>query len=476
MWKQYYTVTKIDQALNLLSDTNMASKIIAGGTDLILEMRQGLHGNVETLIDISRLSNLANIFEDERGFIHLGASVTHAQCVASKVLIQKAFPLVQACYGIGSPQIRNIGTVAGNLITASPANDTISALLALDAELVLKSTANERVVKISEFYNGVRKTVIKPNEMLVEIRFKGLGNNQKGFFNRYLLRQTHAISLVNVTIVLSLDKKIITNAIVVLGAVAPTVFRSIKAEKFLIGKELNEETIRESAKLAETSSAPITDIRASDKYRYRLVNLLVQDGLWKIQKGEEKSNFPSVPVLLWGNNKLNNQRTTDNQFISDRSSIIQTRINGKDYSFNSGQNDLLVNLIRDKANLVGTKIGCGEGECGACTIFLDGLPVFSCLIPAPRAQDREIITIEGISQNNELHPVQESFIEKGAIQCGYCTPGFIMSAVKLLEEIPHPSRQQIKDGLEGNLCRCTGYFRIIEAIEQAAEMIKGGKA
>ena len=157
----------------------------------------------------------------------------------------------------------------------------------------------------------------------------------------------------------------------------------------------------------------------------------------------------------------------------DAAEAIKTHINGKEYTLTKGQNKTLSKLVREQAGLTGTKIGCGEGECGACTLYMNGLPVLSCLIPAPRAHQCEITTIEGISDGENLHPVQQAFVDEGAVQCGYCTPGFVMSAVKLLEEKPHPDENEIKQGLAGNICRCTGYYSIIAAVEKAAQEISG---
>ncbi|MFN8638663.1 MAG: (2Fe-2S)-binding protein [Dehalococcoidia bacterium] len=144
------------------------------------------------------------------------------------------------------------------------------------------------------------------------------------------------------------------------------------------------------------------------------------------------------------------------------------RVNGQDYEVFAEPSLTLLEVVRDELRLTGAKEGCGTGDCGACTMHLDGENVTSCLVLAADAQGREITTIEGLAEGGKLHPLQQAFIDHGALQCGFCIPGMIMSGVALLERNPHPSREEIRQGIAGNLCRCTGYTKIVDAIEAAA--------
>jgi aerobic-type carbon monoxide dehydrogenase small subunit (CoxS/CutS family) len=151
---------------------------------------------------------------------------------------------------------------------------------------------------------------------------------------------------------------------------------------------------------------------------------------------------------------------------------IEITVNGRKRRFDVEPNRLLLNLIRDELYLTGTKYGCGIGECGACTVHLDGEAVLACMVLAVDADGRNVTTIEGVADGDKLDPVQEAFIEEGAIQCGFCTPGFIMSTKALLKENPNPSENEIREYLKGNYCRCTGYVNIIKAVQSAARKMQ----
>ena len=151
---------------------------------------------------------------------------------------------------------------------------------------------------------------------------------------------------------------------------------------------------------------------------------------------------------------------------------VVINVNGKSRKFDVEPNTLLLNLIRDEMTLTGTKYGCGIGECGACTVLLDGDAVLACMVLAVDADDRKVDTIEGLSDGGKLHPIQQAYLDEGAVQCGFCTPGFVMTTKALLEEDPDPDEAEIREYLNGCICRCTGYVNIVKAVQVAAQRMK----
>jgi carbon-monoxide dehydrogenase medium subunit len=514
MWQTYFQPTTLDEALDLLNRHAGQARIVAGGTDVLVELQRGVKPTA-TLIDITGLRELKYV-RHENGIIRIGGLATHNDVIASEACVRYALPLAQACWEVGAPQIRTRATVAGNLITASPANDTITPLLALGAEVALIGPAGERVAPLRDFYPGFRRADIRPGELLREIRFPALAGNQRGLFVKLGLRRAQAISVIDIAIVLtfaelepgtenhepaedgavlgsSLSVLPIQEARIALGCLAPTIVRAPSAEAYLAGKRLSAETCAEAGRLACADVSPIDDVRGSAGYRLAALANLVADGLRRVAEGREREGWPERPVLLETTDGA--QRTIDNlrSSVVHRPSsgitVIETVINGQKYSLEDAHTKSLLDALRENAGLTGSKEGCAEGECGACTVWLNGQAVMACLTPAGQAHGAAITTIEGLAaqttgdqpgtmeqqtDRSSLHPLQEAFIRNAAVQCGYCIPGMLMAGAKLLDEHARPDIAQIQAALSGNICRCTGYRKILDAVLDAAGHEDGG--
>jgi carbon-monoxide dehydrogenase medium subunit len=462
LWQHYHQPRSVARALALLREYGAAARIVSGGTDVLVELQRGIKPT-ETLIDVTQLRELKYV-RDEGERIAIGGIATHNDVLASQVCAQRAQPLVQACVEVGAPQIRTRATIAGNLVTASPANDTIVPLIAMGGEVVLQSVDGERVVDIAEFFTGFRQTQMRPDELLREIRVRPLAENERGIFLKLGLRRAQAISVISVAAVVKMNGKAVSEARIALGCLAPTIVRAKNAEVALVGKALSAETIASAAEAVLEDVSPIGDVRGSAEYRLLAVSALVERSLQRIAGDSCAEGLPERHILL-------DTGEAPALSVKDFDGTIVSTINGKRTEMRDAGRKTLLNALRENVGLTGSKEGCAEGECGACTVWIDGQAVMSCLVPAAQAHGHALVTIEGLAASHNgkpLHPLQQAYIERGAVQCGFCIPGMLMAGAKLLQECEAPTLEQHQTAISGNICRCTGYRKILDAMQQAA--------
>ncbi len=457
---RYLAPATLDEALAVVAEHGARARVVAGGTDLLVELDRRVGGDVDVLVDLTRIPGLDTIAASTDEIV-LGPLVTHNQCATDGSVVTHALALAQASAEVGSPALRNRATIVGNVVTASPANDTISALVALDAEFTLASTRGTRTVAAASFHTGVRASVLEADELVTAVRIPVVAG-RRSLFVKSGLRRAQAISVVHVALALIEADGVVADCRIALGSVAPTIVRAASAEAAIVADGLGPEAVDAAAALAATSVSPIDDLRADADYRRDQIEVMVRRGLTALATGAEAGAWPADPPCLGGPSVPGDGRAA----ALGPGDTITSTVNGVEVTAPWTATTLL-DWLRDDAALTGTKEGCAEGECGACTVHLDGVATLSCLIPAGRAHGARVGTIEGLADDGALHPLQRAFVDCAAAQCGYCIPGFLMAGAALIDERPDPNETDVRIGLSGNICRCTGYAAIEAAFVPA---------
>lgn len=475
----YLEPRTLEAALALLAQHGGQARPLAGGTDLLVQLKME-RLKPKALVNISKVPGLSGI-EQRDDVLWVGA-LTPIRALRTESLIQAWYPaLAEASRAFSTTQVQYMGTVGGNLCNGSPASDSAPALIAYGAQLELRALDGLRRLPLEEFFLGPGQTALRPGELLTGL---ALPRPQPGTGAAFLKisRVAADIAKANAAILVVREGEHIADCRLVYGSVAPTPFRARHAESLLIGRPFSPELAAEVARAAAEEVSPINDVRSTAWYRRHAVQVMTFDGL---QKAWQRSAQPAPSVLDEGRLRAGHmvdvpgQTTTSSSGQQEILSLapgekrpITLWVNGRKHSVWVGPNDLLLNVLREELALTGTKYGCGIGECGACTVQMDGKPVLACLVLAVAADGHDIVTVEGLqAPDGTLHPLQQAFIDHAAVQCGFCTPGMLMTAHSLLAEVANPTEDDVRDYLKGNLCRCTGYARIIRAVLGAAEHI-----
>ena len=474
----YLQPTTVKNAIALLSQYGDRARVLAGGTDLIVQIKMERLAP-EFLIDINGIAELDGITVRE-GVVHIGTR-TSVRTIRNTPLIQVNYPaLAEACAAFSTTQVQVMGTLGGNLCNGSPASDSAPVLIAYDAQVVIEGSKGKRTLPLEEFFLGPGKTVVAGGELLTAVVLRSPQPNTGSAFLK-VSRVAADIAKVNVAAVLVRDddERRISDCRLVLGSVAPTPVRAKKAEALLRGSIFGPELIAEAAKVASQEAVPIDDVRSTASYRREIVRVLAFDGLQNAWNRAGCVGDVDKPNHLWNvhhgsDSDFSKRAAPPSTMPAPRGPSgdhdIELWVNGIKRCVRVMSNDLLLNVLRDKLELTGAKYGCGIGECGACTVQMNGNPVLSCLVLAVSAHGSNIVTVEGLqSPDGELDPLQDAFIEHQAFQCGYCTSGVLMTAKSLLEESPSPTEAEVREYLKGNLCRCTGYARIVRAVMSATD-------
>ena len=456
----YEAPSTLDQAVSILKAHGENARPFCGGTDLIIQLRAGVR-RTEHLVDIKKIKELRTLSFDAKKGLRLGAAVPCIEISESDVMRQHYPGLTEAAHLIGSLQIQNRASVGGNLCNGSPAADTTPALIALGARARIVGPVGEREVPVESFVVSPGRTVLKPGEMLVELLIPAPAPHSSDAYLRFIPRNEMDIAVVGVGASVTLDGDKVKAARIGLGAVAATPLLETKAADALIGKKLDDASLEAAGRAGERGVQADRRHARDDRI------------------SSPRCRRADAPRTY---NRRRTREKNLNQTLRHRvmkKTLVEATINGETVEFLCEPRQSLLETLRDVLELTGSKEGCLTGDCGACTVMVDGRAIDSCLMLGVEAQGKNISTVEGLATQRRAQLLQKKFLEHASLQCGICTPGFLISAKSLLDRNPKPTEPEVRYALAGNLCRCTGYDKIVKAVLDAAADIRSqgeGKA
>ncbi len=491
------TPTSLDDALAALA-AHPDALLLAGGTDLMVEVNEAHRrlGDDETIVAVGRVPELRSWIHDPGArTLRLGAGVTYAE-LERQPLAGLVPALAQAARTVGSPQIRNAATIGGNLATCSPAGDGLPVLAALEATVELHGADGMRTMPVGEFMTGVKRTALRPTELVTAITLPVLDGWQG--YAKVGVRNAMVIAIAGACLAVDRPARSVRLA---LGSVAPDDRprlggRGPRRASRRLGARRRVRARRPAVRPAGGRGQP-PDRRPSvlgglpSAGRRRAGPPPLATG---VPRGHVMSGSRSVSARAKTSSarRLSSQRSATvgrvgvcvsahfrrPMFVLTQSGRpggaamsehYRLHVNGVTMEVTDAWvGESLLYVLRERLGLMAAKGACEQGECGSCSVLVDGELVCSCLVLAASAVDQPIVTVEGLAEPGAPTDLQRTFVDAGAVQCGFCTPGLIMAAHALLERRPAPTVTEIREELSGNICRCTGYGRIIEAVQQVA--------
>ncbi len=456
---------KLGEALAVLAEGGDDIKLLSGGMSLLPMMALGLV-RPRMVLSLNRIEGRGYV-RDDRDALRVGAGTRHYEIIRDPLIARHCPLLAEAASFIGDMQVRNRGTIGGSLAHADPAADYSPVLVTVGARVVVRSRRGEREIAAEKFFTGLMATALARGEIVTEVVVPKLGAARGAYTRLHRIEGNFAI--VNAAAVLN-D----ANARIALGGAGPVpIALDVSAE---LSHGVTDDALAAVGRRvrAACGDAP-ADLNASADYRRQMAAVYAERAL-AIAAGRT----PARHAAEMGRKAAASASTQNKPAAGTVGGALRTAIaiavNGQPRRLEADNRMVLADLLRDVLGLTGTHIGCGTGSCGACTVMLDGRTVKSCSVLAADVDGCAVETIESLAPDiQHLHPLQESFVRNHGQQCGYCTPGMVMSALQLLRDNPNPDEAAIRHGISGNLCRCTGYQFIVNAISDAARALAAGK-